>query len=107
MYLSCNVVINNIICRPILSCIASRSQKWPPSELQTREITTIITTRKEDSFPHQKDTKLTLFKDHDTCRGSCSHCGEDVILDQFYFLANGIPELCRGLVSTDFDAHFL
>ena len=103
MHISCNVVVNNIICRPIISCIASRSQKWPPSELQTREITAIITTRKEGFFRHQKDTKLTLFKDHDTCHGSYNHCEEGVILDKSYFLANGIPKSCRDLVSTDFN----
>ena len=46
------------------------------------------TTRKTGHFLHKKNTKLTLQSDQHTCCGSYLHCGEIVILDQSYFLAN-------------------
>ena len=50
----------------------------------------------EGPFTLEKDTKLTLFKDHDTCRGGCNHCGEGVILDQSYFFTHEMLESCRS-----------
>ena len=58
--------------------------------------------RKHGPFPHQKDNKLALFCDQHTCGEGCNHCGDGVILDQFYFLTNGMSKSCRGLVGAIF-----
>ena len=66
--------------------------------------------RKEGPFSHKKDTKLTLFRDHDTCRRSCSHCRNVVFLDLSYILRNGMSksrhDKCRCKTYCGSDFHF-
>lgn len=54
-----------------------------------------VTTSKEGIFPHQKDIILTLKCNQCTCRGSCSHYEDHVILDESCYLINIMSYTCH------------